>query len=70
MMDRMTESFVLHLQSDPLANGEVRGVVEVIATGERRTITTLDELRDLMVQRAGDTAQRGDTTQRGNAAGD
>jgi hypothetical protein len=49
----MTDSFVLHLQSAGLREGDIRGVVEVVATGERRTVTTLDELRDLLVQRAG-----------------
>jgi hypothetical protein len=50
----MTESFVLHLQSRALADGDLRGVVEVVATGERRVITTLDELRELLTERTAD----------------
>jgi hypothetical protein len=50
---RVTDSFVLHLSSTRLSEGDIRGVVEVVATGERKTVTTLDELRDLLIQRAG-----------------
>jgi hypothetical protein len=46
----MTASFVLHLQSGALSEGDVCGVVEVVATGERYTVTTLDELGALLVK--------------------
>jgi hypothetical protein len=46
----MTASFVLHLQSGALAGGDICGVVEVVATGERHTVTTLDELGALLVK--------------------
>jgi hypothetical protein len=46
----MTASFVLHLQSGALAEGDVCGVVEIVATGERRTVTTLAELGALLVR--------------------
>jgi hypothetical protein len=45
----MTTSFVLHLQSGPLLDGEVRGVVEIVATGERRTVLSLADLGELLV---------------------
>jgi hypothetical protein len=45
----MTSSFVLHLQSGPLVDGEVRGVVEIVATGERRTVLSLEELGELLL---------------------
>jgi hypothetical protein len=45
----MTTSFVLHLQSGPLADGEVRGVVQIVATGERRTVLSLEDLGELLV---------------------
>jgi hypothetical protein len=48
----MTASFVLHLQSGALAEGDVCGVVEIVATGERRTVTTLAELGALLVTQA------------------
>jgi hypothetical protein len=48
----MTASFVLHLQSGALADGDVCGVVEIVATGERHTVTTLDELGALLVKEA------------------
>jgi hypothetical protein len=48
----MTASFVLHLQSGRLRDGEVCGVVEVVATGARRTVTSLEELRALLVAAA------------------
>jgi hypothetical protein len=48
----MTASFVLHLQSGALADGDVCGVVEIVATGERHTVTTLDELGALLVTQA------------------
>jgi hypothetical protein len=46
----MTASFVLHLQSHALADGEVCGVVEIVATGERHPVTTLEELGTLLVK--------------------
>jgi hypothetical protein len=46
----MTASFVLHLQSGALADGDVCGVVEVVATGKRYTVATLDELGALLVK--------------------
>jgi hypothetical protein len=49
---RMTASFVLHLQSGALADGDVCGVVEIVATGERHTITTLHELGALLVRQS------------------
>jgi hypothetical protein len=49
----MTASFVLHLQSGALAEGDVCGVVEIVATGERRTVTTLAELGALLVMTGG-----------------
>jgi hypothetical protein len=48
----MTETFVVHLQSGALADGEFRGVVEAVATGRRSTVTTLEELRVALMQRA------------------
>jgi hypothetical protein len=48
----VTETFVLHLQSSHLAAGEVRGVVEVIATGERAVISTLNELGEVLTARS------------------
>jgi len=48
----MTHSFVLHLSSTALRDGDIRGVVEVVATGERTTVKTLEELRDLLARQA------------------
>jgi hypothetical protein len=45
----MTTSFVLHLQSGPLVDGDVCGVVEIVATGERRTVLSLEDLGELLV---------------------
>ncbi len=45
----MTTSFVLHLQSGPLVDGEVRGMVEIVATGERRTVLSLEDLGEVLV---------------------
>lgn len=53
----MTESFVLHLHSRLLKQGDVCGVVEVVATSERHTITTIVELNEVLISRsAGDRA--------------
>jgi hypothetical protein len=57
----MTETFVVHLQSGALAGGDVRGVVEVVATGERRTVTTIEELRTVLVQQAVPDRKHDDT---------
>jgi hypothetical protein len=48
----VTDSFVLHLQSAALADGDVCGVVEIVATGERHTVATLVELGTLLVTQA------------------
>jgi hypothetical protein len=48
----VTETFVLHLRSDALARGDIHGVVEVVATGERRVVIALEELRSVLVESA------------------
>lgn len=47
---------MLHLRSARLAAGEVCGVVEVIATGERQTVSTLTELSEVLIQAGGQPA--------------
>jgi hypothetical protein len=56
----VTTSFVLHLKSGALAEGEVRGVVEIVSTGEQRVITTLDQLGAVLIQQSHDKPDRAD----------
>jgi hypothetical protein len=65
----MTASFVLHLQSGALAAGDVCGVVEIVATGERRTVTTLAELGLLLVKQALPDQAQGDPTDYSGSGG-
>jgi hypothetical protein len=48
----VTETFVLHLRSGPLAHGDINGVVEVVATGERHMVSAFDDLRSILTESA------------------
>ncbi|HEX3822845.1 MAG TPA: hypothetical protein VHV79_00085 [Mycobacteriales bacterium] len=57
----MTETFVLHLRSGPLADGEIHGVVEVVATGARHVVGAFDELRSVLIESSRQSPTPGST---------
>ncbi len=54
----MFVSYVLRVRPDGLLDGQFKGVVEAVATGQRYAVRSVDELLAFVLETAGDEAAR------------